>query len=297
MALSSFVSGVSTFIGGAIRAAVPVSDAVALAATCCPSKKMVQLTLENAPSSLSATTLARYNALLERLHFKKNPELFFGQVPGVALALGCSFVPLSPPLILLDRKSEEIDPEVTWMFTKHELSHLRNNDVLRKKTVQLVSNIALAYFFPSFPLSSVLVYLGQCTLTSFIEKTMARTAEDLADVFACQDATEDELKAFLRGLEAIRRVETEHLQTLNRTPASLKTIQERGYRLMIHPHTAIECRIQQVERALIRLNPAIDVATVKNDPRVEKLATWWTSLPTLSAKPSEESNQAARQEG
>lgn len=295
MGLPSFVSGVSTFIGGAIRAAIPVVDAAQLAATCYGSKKTLPPIFKNVTSSVTATTQARYNALLEKLHFKKNPELLFGRVPGVAFAYGCSLFPFAQPIILLDRKSEEIDPEVMWMFTKHELSHLRNNDLLCKKTVQLVSNIALAYFFPSFPISSVMVYFGQFAVTSFIEKTMGRTAEESADVFACQDATEDELKAFLRGLEAMRRAETEHFQTLEQNPTSFETNRERGYRISLQPHSAIERRIQQVEHALNRLNPEIDVAKVKEDHRVAKLATWWTFLRT-HPKPSEENEQAAKQE-
>jgi hypothetical protein len=254
MSVSSIFSGASAVIGWAMRAAMPASHAVDLSTTCYP----FQTNLEKVTSSVTGEMRARYDALLEKLPFRKKPELRGAHCQQIAAAVGCSLFPFSQQIILIDRNSEEIDPDAMWMFTKHEISHLHNNDTLRKKTVQLVSNIALAYFFPSFPLSAAMVYFGQFGLTTLIEKTMGKNAEASADVFACQDASENELQAFLRGLEALRRMEIARLQMLNKSPTSLATFKERGERVTVDPHPWVETRIQQVEQILKRLNPEID---------------------------------------
>ena len=287
-------SGVSTAIGWAVRAVIPVSDAAQLTTTCYPFKTNLP-NLEKVTSSVTGEMRVRYNTLLEKLPFRKKPEFRVGHLQQIALTMGCRLFPFSQQVVLIDHNSQVIDPDAMWMFTKHEISHLQNNDCLRKKTVQLVSNIALAYFFPSFPLSAILVYFGQFGLTSFIEKTMGKKAEDMADVFACQDASENELQAFLRALEACRRAENAHFQLLAQNPTSLVAANEIGARL-IDPHPMIEARIQHVEQCLKRLNPEIDLQKVKNDPRVTALETWWTYLQNNQYGSNGEINRAALNE-
>ena len=296
MTVSSIFSGTSSVLGWSVRAALPTSDAAQLAATCAPFKNnFLFLNLERSDSCVTDETRARYARLLEKLPFRKKPELIAGPFKEVAGAIGNSFFPFSPQIIVIDSVGEAIDPDAMWMFIKHEISHLHNNDILRKKTVQLVSNIALAYFFPVFPLSAVMVYFGQAGLTSFIEKHMGKNAEASADAFACQDASENELQGFLRALEACRRAENAHFQLLAQNPTSLVAANEIGARL-IDPHPMIEARIQHVEQCLKRLNPEIDLQKVKNDPRVTALETWWTYLQNNQYGSNGEINRAALNE-
>lgn len=175
---------------------------------------------------------------------------------GEAVAIGNTLFERSIRLTVLDLGVVKLDPDAAMFIAKHELSHLKNNDVVIVQGALLVCNIATSVFCNWYtPLLLGPVY------EQVAKSTFMLYAEYRADSFAFDNATEEEIQGFIRLFEAKLQIRKKPISAVTR------------YLILSDSHPTLESRIKKAQNELkARFSYSQErLDNIKNDPRVDKL--------------------------
>lgn len=217
-------------------------------------------------------------------------DLLILDAPVLGLALGGNDYRSGDAAIVLDRKFYQKDREAACFITKHELSHIKHNDVIILNRILAASLFAFAIADAIYaarnptdksPKTSLLAKIGNVTKRVFcrfagnlIKGSLIKVpqifyslyVEGRADNFAIQHSSIEEIKGGRRFFKALQNA----LMKRHNTPSTHfsyqgfnpleKIIQENfgqiiysasGENRMDFLHPSLQSRIQKAERALI----------------------------------------------
>ncbi len=190
---------------------------------------------------------------LDKVNIRK--DLIFIEVSslGFASALGTNIFKNGDAVILVAPGFYEADKDACNFVMKHEISHIKNNDLFTMHGVPCVCQLA-ASIFGMHSLSFWLA-LGISFTVGIVSRALfSQWREAKADDFAIANSSEQELKGGRRFFIAIQQLNIEERNTFWKRIAFSATGNTRLD--ILHPSTT--SRIQKIEGALRNRNIDID---------------------------------------
>lgn len=161
--------------------------------------------------------------------------------------------------ILMKPKFYDIDPQAFKFILKHELSHIKHNDVFNTYCIGSVSTLATIIFkISSVSLPYFFVVLG---VSIGVTALFSRWREERADDFAIKNSDIEELKGGRRILKASQQVLKNIRPNLHAFRRFFITSEGNDWLDIYHP--SLTSRIQKVEKALHARG--ISIQDINND--------------------------------
>lgn len=175
--------------------------------------------------------------------------------PGICMARGTNCFTGLQAGILISPKFQEADPETLSWTLKHEVAHIKGNDMFTIPLVAVIAALATAILLPSLVGCSLVASLVTFVVANLISTAamavFSRWRESVADDFANEHSSVEELKGGARFLQAVKQLETGndilHPSIASRLEKIEKELQKRGESLKETPeHNALVSRVKEV---------------------------------------------------
>ncbi len=180
---------------------------------------------------------------------------------GFCAALGTNIFTKSDAVIIVDSKLYTADKDACHFIIKHEISHIKHNDLFTRKCVpcvcQAVASIFGMRFLSFFPALGLVFIVGLVS-----EALFSMWQEVRADDFAIENSSDAELKGVRRAFIALQEV---NIEERNTTLWKRVIISDSGERRLDILHPSLTSRIQKIEKALQKKNVAIEIERHKID--------------------------------
>ncbi len=187
---------------------------------------------------------------------KIREDLIFVEYPnlGFCRALGSNFFRKADAAIMVAPGFYEADKDACIWMMKHEISHIKHNDMFRIQAVLFVCQLAASIFG-----MRSLSFYSACWVSSAVSiaslALFSQWIEAKADDFAIENSSDEELKGGRRILMAFQETNIEERNTFWKRIAFSAS----GDCRMDILHPPITSRIQKIERALRTRNIDIDM--------------------------------------
>lgn len=173
---------------------------------------------------------------------------------GFCSASGTNIFTKGDAAVILAPGFYEADQDACRWVMKHEISHIKHNDLFTIQSVPCVCQLAASIFGMSslsfFPALGLAYTVGMVSQSLFSQWREAK-----ADDFAIENSSIEELKGGRRFLMAVQETNIKERNTFWKRVANSPSGNQRFD--VFHP--SITSRIQKIERALCALNAEIDV--------------------------------------
>ncbi len=157
----------------------------------------------------------------------------------------------------------EADPEgLSWVL-KHEVAHIKGNDPFTNPLVAVIAALGAAILLPTLIgyglVASLATFLVANAVSLAARAVFSRWREGVADDFANEHSTVEELKGGVRLLQAAKELETGegilHPSLASRMEKIQKELKKRGEALKEDSeHTA---RVSRLKEAIVRLQETL----------------------------------------
>jgi hypothetical protein len=161
----------------------------------------------------------------------------------------------------------DVDREATRWLLKHEIAHIKHEDLLSCRLVTIISATAISILgmnFTSIPVTTILSFCA----SNFIKTYFTLWRDTVADTFAIERSSNEELLGGRRLLKAYQQTNLERegfmKEALTNANGDLKFDQT---------HPSFKNRIQKIEAALRQRNLVIN--NEEEDPKIEVLKNFF----------------------
>ncbi len=179
-------------------------------------------------------------------------------IPGFCAAAGTNMFTKGDAAVIISPGFYEADRDACSWVMKHEISHIRHNDLFTKHLEPCICQLAASIFgmcaLSVVPAVALAFTVG---IVSFV--LFSRWREGKADDFAIENSSIEELKGGKRFLTAIQETSIEERNTFWKRVR----ISSSGNDRLDILHPSLTSRIQKIERTLLAKNAKID-------PEIEK---------------------------
>jgi len=187
---------------------------------------------------------------------KIRKDLMFIETPtlGFCSASGTNMFRNGDAVVMVAPGFYETDKDACSWIMKHEISHIKHNDLFTMQCVQFVCQLAASIFgmcsLSFLPALGVAFTVGIVSQALFLQWREAK-----ADDFAIENSSDEELKGGRRILMAMQEADIAKRNTLWKRI----TISASGDNRLDVLHPSITSRIQKIERALHARNIDVDI--------------------------------------
>jgi hypothetical protein len=196
--------------------------------------------------------------LLDKAGIRK--DLIFVEVPnlGFCSASGTNMFRNGDAAVMVAPGFYEADKDACNWIMKHEISHIKHNDLFTMQVVPCVCQLAASIFGMCF--LSFLPALGVAFTVGIVSQALfSQWREAKADDFAIENSSDEELKGGRRIFMAMQETSIEERNTFWKRIA----ISASGDTRLDILHPSITSRIQKIERVLRTRNIDVDIEAEK----------------------------------
>lgn len=190
--------------------------------------------------------LARHQ-IREDLIFVETPNL------GVGVANGSNRFTRHDAAIFIAPGFYDTDKDACCFLLKHEISHIKNNDVFTIALVPAICSLSIVIFGMFFLSFLATICLG-VSISEISKSLFSQWREAKADDFAIQNSSDEELKAGRRLLIAMQAVNIDECKAFWKR---IMTSANGDNRLDIF-HPSLTSRIQKIDKTLYNRHVEID---------------------------------------
>lgn len=198
---------------------------------------VMQMIPNSSNEKLEESIRKQFDELIKKTNIREDIQFRIMKNPGFCQAKGINFFKLGNPHILLAPKLQETDKDAFSFIAKHELSHVKHNDLFTINGVGLVAYLSIRLFMNEKTSNSLVFSYLSYILPMIPIILFSRYREKEADAFAISNSSNEELKGALYFFRAS------------------KAISSHPFLDPLHP--SLDQRIKDVENALIKRNCAL----------------------------------------
>ncbi len=156
--------------------------------------------------------------------------------------------------IIVTPELHEADSEALSWTIKHEVAHIKGNDLFTMPLVAVIAALATAILLPTLIGYGLLASIGTYLVANLVSlvalSVFSRWREGVADDFANEHATVKELKGGVRLLQAVKELQTGfdflHPSVASRIEKIEKELKKRGEAVQENAeHTALVSRLKE----------------------------------------------------
>lgn len=204
------------------------------------------LAIQSLPGFQTKTHLQPF---LDQMGIRKDIIFIEANNPHACLAIGTNLFTKGDAAIVIAPDFELVDKEACHSTLKHEISHIKQNDMFISNSVAAISSLAAIAFCDLKTIFFVPALVGFIAYTTY-----KQFSERRADDFAIVSSSVEELKGRRRFLISAQQV---NLKFPNPNWKKI-FLSSTGESLLDFSHPSLACRIKKIELALKEKNVKIN---------------------------------------
>lgn len=205
--------------------------------------------------------LKKFKPFLDQIGIRKDLQIQEAITNSSASAKGSNFG-AGNAIIYMSPKFQ-VDPEALSFNFKHEISHIKHNDLITTYALKILSNLsilALISFCNTSPIENIFALIA----VNIPNLCFKLYREGKADDFAIAKSNTDELKGGRRFFKAVQEE-----QFFQKNYFSNPSISSQGENLLDLTHPSLASRIQKIEKILKAKNITINES--EEQEKIKKL--------------------------